>query len=112
MLKYITENHSSVVKIPSKSGINNIIKRVRGMTNIDISAIETEPHSKTSSRMRFLRRTGFGDIDGITYRYASWASNDGLSILRMESQIFIDATFKCLIIMSYDPSSRIYVPCV
>ncbi|KII74239.1 hypothetical protein RF11_07172 [Thelohanellus kitauei] len=70
MLKYIPENHSSVVKIPSKNGVNNIIKRVRAMTNTDISAIEAEPHSKTSSGMQFLRLTMFGDIDGITYRYA------------------------------------------
>ncbi|KII74193.1 hypothetical protein RF11_00567 [Thelohanellus kitauei] len=94
MLKYITENPSSVVKIPSKNGVNNIIKRVRGMTNTDISAIESEPHSKTLSGMQFLKRTGFGDIDGVTYRYASWASNDGFSILKMESKVFIDATFK------------------
>ncbi|KII66651.1 hypothetical protein RF11_01917 [Thelohanellus kitauei] len=60
MLKYITENPSSVVKIPSKNGVNNIIKRVRGMTNTDISAIEAESHSNTSSGMQFLRRTGFG----------------------------------------------------
>ncbi|KII67730.1 hypothetical protein RF11_01777 [Thelohanellus kitauei] len=56
--------------------------------------------------MKFLRRTGLGDIDAMAYRYSLWASNDGFSTLRMESQIFIytalkvtlNPFFRCLIL--------------
>ncbi|KII71544.1 hypothetical protein RF11_04807 [Thelohanellus kitauei] len=89
--------------------------------NTDISAIEAEPYSKTSSKGRgeILKNIGFGNIDGMAYKYALWASHNGLSSLRMEFQIFIDATFKVTpnpffqrLIMSYEQSSNVYVPCV
>jgi hypothetical protein len=46
--------------------------------------------------------------------------DDGMPILRMRSQIFVDATFRvtpepfsqCLVIMSYDPLTNINLPCV
>jgi hypothetical protein len=49
-----------------------------------------------------------------------WTSDEALSILRMDTQIFVDATFRvtpapfsqCLIIMAFDPSTNLYVPCV
>ncbi|KAF0992675.1 hypothetical protein HZS_7101 [Henneguya salminicola] len=45
-----------------------------------------------------------------------WPLDEGLAILRMGSELFIDATFhpfaQCLIVMSFDLSTDLFVPCV
>ncbi|KAF0985694.1 LOW QUALITY PROTEIN: hypothetical protein HZS_6631 [Henneguya salminicola] len=49
-----------------------------------------------------------------------WSSDEGLAILRMGSELFIHVTFRvtshpfvrCLIVMSFKPSTNFFFPCV
>jgi hypothetical protein len=111
---------SKVVKIPSRKSLYDKIRHARGTTVAKSVAIETVPYCATLDGTTFLRRSWYGDIGGVYHRFALWASDEALAILRMDSQIFVDATFRvtpspfsqCLIVMSHDPSTFLYVPCV
>ena len=67
-----------------------------------------------------MRRNLEGDIDGVYSKIIIWASDELLSVLRTDCQIFVDGTFRvvpngfnqCLIVMGYDLSTNEYVPFV
>ncbi|KAF1739933.1 hypothetical protein MXB_2521 [Myxobolus squamalis] len=82
-----------------------------------MSNVKLEPYSNTIAETIFLQRFWHGDFDGVHHHLATWSSDFGLSILRME--IFcVDATFRitpsllyqCLIIIAFDPTTNIFIP--
>jgi hypothetical protein len=116
----ITKSRDLTARIPSKQEVYNKIRTIRGdMTNwlLDVQKVH---YSTTLRATVFRRRLWIGDIDGRESMFVLWASDHALSILHMESQIFVDATFKatphpfsqCLIVMAHDLSTNINVPCV
>ncbi|KAF1740155.1 hypothetical protein MXB_1910, partial [Myxobolus squamalis] len=93
-------------KLPNRKTLVERIRQLRG-NSVKIEKINNPPFSVTCESFLFF---------GVTYM----VSNKGFSVLRMESSAFIDATFRvtsasflqCMIIMGFDPTSNVYVPCV
>ena len=93
---------------------------IRGNVATDISKIENHSLSHTLTETPFLRRNWYGDIHGIYHRILIWASDFGLALLRHKGQVFIDGTFRivptqfsqCVIVLAFDPSTNLYVPCI
>lgn len=121
LLEYIkTFNTGSVFRIPSRAALYSRVYYIRVQGGDSIQNIRRQPLSTTIQGTPFLRRYWFGDFDGISQEFAIWASDFALSILRMNREVFIDATFRitpapfaqCLIVMAYDPTTNTYVPTV
>jgi hypothetical protein len=81
------------VKIPSKRAVAQMIRSRRPASTELLSLIQKPPLSQTKSGRPFLRRFWYGDIDGVFEQVAIWASDEGLALLRMDGQTFLDATF-------------------
>ena len=66
-----------------------------------------------------MQRFWSGTVDSVYHKFVLWVSDEALSVLRIDSTIFIDATFRvtpapfaqCLIVMNHDPTTNIFVPC-
>jgi hypothetical protein len=109
-----------IMEIPSRKTVYSKIRHARGPTKANLDDILKPPHSQTLDFKCFLWRIWISDIDDKYHRFAILGSNEGLAVLCMESQIFIDATFRvaphlfsqCLIVMAYDPSTNLYSPCI
>jgi hypothetical protein len=107
--------------IPGKAEVEKSIRDIRGqMQATDIASMESPPLSVTSSGRHFLRRNWYGDIRGEYHRVLIWTSDALLALLRYEEHTFIDGTFKivpkhfyqCVIVMTLDRGTNLYVPCV
>jgi hypothetical protein len=78
------------------------------------------PLSLTVDGERFYRRDWNGDLNGKDERILIWGSEESISVLRQNGQIFIDGTFcivprdfyQCVVIMAFDPTVALYVPCI
>ena len=106
--------------IPSKSFIYSQIRTKRGLIGMNaIEAIASPPLSLKDNGQPFFRRLWIGDIHGEQHRIIIWITNECLSLLRYNTHTFIDVTFKvtphpfyqCVIVMTYDCGTRLYVPC-
>jgi hypothetical protein len=105
--------------IPSQSCIAKRLRRIRNNGTDNAINMETVCNIQTSRNKTFLRRYSSGEFGENNGRFVVRASNEGLAILRMRSQIFIDATFRVtpspfsqsLVIMSFDPSTNKHIPC-
>ncbi|KAF0986677.1 hypothetical protein HZS_4132, partial [Henneguya salminicola] len=93
---------------------------LRGQSTEAVLTIEIQPHNDTIAGRPFLQRSWAGNIDGEFQRFLMWSSDEGLAILWMGSELFIDATFRviprafvqCLIVMSFDPNTNLFAPYV
>lgn len=114
----LTENDAMV--IPCKQTIRTKIKRVRGTEIIKIGDMMETDLGKTLDGYQFLKIYKKFYVQDKIEQFAIWGSEEGLSILRQNNQIYIDGTFKispnpfkqCLIIMAFDNSTNLFVPCI
>ncbi|KAF0988992.1 hypothetical protein HZS_8111 [Henneguya salminicola] len=61
-----------------------------------------------------------GDIDGEYHQMLIWCTNEALSLMRSNSHMFVDYTFRSatapftqfLIVMVHDAGTEMFVPCV
>ncbi|KAF0986273.1 hypothetical protein HZS_3823 [Henneguya salminicola] len=82
--------------------------------------IEIQQHNSTIAGRSFLPRSRAGKIDGKFQYFLMGSQDEGISILLMGSEKFIDATFRWtphsfvqgLTVMSFDPSTNLFVPCI
>lgn len=109
-----------IYKIPTKQYAYSVIRECRGCLGLNsIQSAKTEP-SRSLNGKPFLRRHLFLEIHDEYHEIMIWATNESLALMRYNSHTFIDATFRstpspfsqCLIIMVYDQSTEVYVPCV
>ena len=115
------KNSSNTAKmIPTKSVISERIKTIRGCNMSDHNPVRDATLSQTKMGRKFLRRDWKGDLNGKDERLLLWASEESLSVLRQNGDIFIDGTFRvvpagfyqCVVIMALDLTSSEYVPTV
>ncbi|KAF0990277.1 hypothetical protein HZS_8003 [Henneguya salminicola] len=84
-----------------------------------IEAVMFPPLSLKRNGQPFFRPYWVGDIYGENHRILIGATNESLTLLRYTSHTFIDGTFKiiphpffqCVIVMTYDCGTELYVPC-
>ncbi|KAF0988562.1 hypothetical protein HZS_842 [Henneguya salminicola] len=91
-------------------------QEIKGPSTEAVLTVEILPHNSTIAGRPFLQRLWAGNIDGEFPRFLMWSSDEGFAIFRMGSELFIDATphssVKCLVVMSFDPSTNLFVSCV
>ncbi|KAF0986262.1 hypothetical protein HZS_274 [Henneguya salminicola] len=79
----------------------------------------SRPFSLFPNNQPFFRPYWVGDINGVQHKMMIWATNQSLSLLRYKGHTFFDGTFRttpnpfdqCLIIMVFENSSDLYIPC-
>ncbi|KAF0992509.1 hypothetical protein HZS_6796 [Henneguya salminicola] len=121
LLHFLNQKYKAIeIKITSRNQVYNRIGYLRGPSTEALLTIEIQPHNSTIAGRRFLQRSLAVNIDGEFQRFLMLSSEEGLAILRIESELFIDATFRvtpppflqCLIVMSFNLSPNLFVPCV
>ncbi|KII74823.1 hypothetical protein RF11_14502 [Thelohanellus kitauei] len=81
--------------IPSKNCVDSIIRNNRGLVERNhIEAVMSPPLILKVNGQPFFRRYWVGDIDGQTHRIIIWVTNESLALMRYNTHIFIDGTFK------------------
>ena len=111
---------SGEVMIPCKKSVVARIRTLRNGVSSDLSSLTNSPHCLTAEGRPFLRRHWLGDIEGHYHNVLIWVSDESLSILRQEGQIFLDGTFRvtpspfvqCVIVVAFDAATNLNVPCV
>lgn len=114
------KNEETHTILPCKKTINSRIRELRGNEIPKIEAMFENEMGLTLDKNIFLRAYKKCIVYDKIESFAIWASEEGLSVLRQQGQIFIDGTFKiapsnykqCILIMGYDVSTYVYVPCV
>lgn len=102
-----------------KMAMREINKYRRDVLAKDISLVIHPPWCQLTCGLPMLRRHWYGDIDGEYHEALLWATDETLALLRWNGPVFIDGTFRiapspfiqCLIVMAYDQSTKLYVPC-
>ncbi|KAF0989534.1 hypothetical protein HZS_960 [Henneguya salminicola] len=110
--KYKTKS----IKISSRNQVYNRIGYLRGPSTEAVLTIEILPHNSTIAGRPFLQRLWAWNIDGEFQRFLMWSLDEGLTILWVGSELFNDAAphifVQCLVVMSFDASTNLFVPCV
>ncbi|KAF0990406.1 hypothetical protein HZS_8039 [Henneguya salminicola] len=121
LIRILNQKYKAIaIKIPSRNQVYNRIGYQRGQSIEALLAIEIELHNSTITGRSFLKPSVTGKIDGELQHFLMRSSDEGLAILMIGSELFIDATFgvtphpfvQCLIVMSFDPSTNLLVSCV
>ncbi|KAF0990087.1 hypothetical protein HZS_2604 [Henneguya salminicola] len=110
------------IKIPTKREVYSIIRYARGLfAPVDnFESTMKAPFAQTQDGMVFFQKMISGRFNGDFPRIILLASDEGLSILRQQGQVYIDGTFRivpatfsqCVVIMEFDASSNLTIPCV
>ncbi|KAF0986007.1 hypothetical protein HZS_1400 [Henneguya salminicola] len=78
------------------------------------------PFAQTQDGRVFFQKMISGRFNGDFHRIIFWASDEGLSILRQQGQVYIDGTFsvvpstfsQCVVIMTFYASSNLTITCI
>jgi hypothetical protein len=113
------EAQGGPVFIPSKRQIREEVKQFRQVNNTKTEEVLNGEIALTEQGLRFCRRHWRGDLLGKDHQVIIWASEEGLSVLRQQGQVFIDGTFRivpiaffqCVVIMAFDPTTNLFIPC-
>ncbi|KAF0989626.1 hypothetical protein HZS_3539 [Henneguya salminicola] len=121
VIRFLNGTYKAIaIKIPSRNQVYNRIGYLTGPSTEALLTIEIQPHNSTIAERPFLQRSWVGKIYGEFQFFFMWSSDEGLAILRMGSELFVDATFRvtphsfaqCLIVINFDHSTNFFVPCV
>ncbi|KAF0991091.1 hypothetical protein HZS_2035 [Henneguya salminicola] len=106
--------------IPSKDKIFSKVREIRKTQDLSsIQSVTSPPVYYKENGQPFLRRLWTGDIYNEYSTAMIWATNITLGLLRYNSNVFIDATFRatskdflqCLVIRTFDLGTQTLVPC-
>lgn len=116
---FLSNPNNKTILVPSKNTIKKRIEKIRGNRSVKIEEMFENDLGLTKDGHFFLRIFKKTIVLDKVQSFAIWASQEGISVLRQNGTVLIDATFKispsgfkqCIVIMSYEPATRLYIPC-
>lgn len=114
------EKNTNAIILPTKNAVRKIVSSFRSVRVDSISGMFEKESAKTIDGFPFLQTYKKSIVAGKVQELVVWASSEGLCVLRQQNQIFVDGTFRvvprefcqCLVIVSFDKSAGLYVPCI
>lgn len=107
------------IEIPTKQQITSKIKNIRKGTVPKFIDMFNNELGQTKEKNPFLKSYKKYIHNNKIEELVIWCSEEGISILRQQGQVFIDGTFKCvpspfvqcIVVLSHDTVTNLYVPC-